>query len=103
MEINDNNFNQTIAADRLTFIEFGAEWCGPCRAMIPVMTELTKKYEGKVNVGSMDIDYNPTTTMRLNITSVPTFIFFKNSQPIERMVGAQSITNFEKKIEEFLK
>ena len=73
LEFTDANFQTTVMeSDKLTVIDFWAEWCGPCRAIGPVIEELATQYEGKVNIGKVNVDVNPTLSMNFGITSIPT-------------------------------
>ena len=99
----DSNFqNEVLSSDKLTVIDFWAEWCGPCRAIGPVIEELSKEYAGKVNVGKVNVDENPQVSMNYGITSIPAILFIKNGQVVDKLVGAQPKGNFVKKIEAHL-
>jgi thioredoxin 1 len=99
-EFNDSNFqSDVLASDKLTVVDFWAEWCGPCRAIGPVIEELSKEYDGKVNVGKVNVDNNPQVSMNYGITSIPAILFIKGGQVVDKLVGAQPKGNFVKKIE----
>lgn len=99
-EFNDSNFQaDVLASDKLTVVDFWAEWCGPCRAIGPVIEELSKEYDGKVNVGKVNVDNNPQVSMNYGITSIPAILFIKGGQVVDKLVGAQPKGNFVKKIE----
>ena len=99
-EFNDSNFQvDVLASDQLTVVDFWAEWCGPCRAIGPVIEELSKEYAGKVNVGKLNVDNNPTVSMNYGITSIPAILFIKGGQVVDKLVGAQPKSNFVKKIQ----
>ena len=96
----DANFQQEVMeSDKLSVVDFWAEWCGPCRAIGPVIEELAKEYEGKVNVGKVNVDHNPQISMNFGITSIPAILFIKGGQVVDKLVGAQPKSNFVKKIE----
>jgi thioredoxin 1 len=99
-EFNDVNFqNEVLSSEKLTVVDFWAEWCGPCRAIGPVIEELSKEYDGKVNIGKVNVDNNPQVSMNYGITSIPAILFIKNGQVVDKLVGAQPKGNFVKKIE----
>ena len=96
----DSNFqNEVLESDRLSVIDFWAEWCGPCRAIGPVVEELSKEYDGKVNVGKVNVDQNPQLSVNYGITSIPAIVFVKGGKVVDKLVGSQPKSNFVKKIE----
>ena len=98
-EFTDANFQkEVIESNQLTVVDFWAEWCGPCRAIGPVVEELSKQYEGKVNVGKLNADLNPNACISYGITSIPAILFFKGGQVVDKQVGAVPKTVLEKKI-----
>ena len=100
LEFNDANFkSEVLDSDKLSVIDFWAEWCGPCRAIGPVIEELSKEYEGKVKIGKVNVDHNPKISMDYGITSIPAILFIKNGEVVDKLVGAQPKSNFVKKIE----
>ena len=102
-EFTDGNFQaEVLSSKQLTVVDFWAEWCGPCRAIGPVIEELSKEYQGKVNVGKVNVDVNPQVSMNYGITSIPAILFIKNGQVVDKLVGAQPKGNFVKKIEAHL-
>ncbi len=101
LEFTDSNFKTNVLeSDKLSVIDFWAEWCGPCRAIGPVIEELSKEYDGKVNVGKVNVDNNPQISMNYGITSIPAILFVKGGQVVDKLVGAQPKANFVKKIEQ---
>ena len=99
-EFTDANFQeQVISSEKLSVIDFWAEWCGPCRAIGPVIEELSKDYAGKVNIGKINVDHNPEVSMKYGITSIPAILFVKGGKVVDKLVGAQPKGNFVKKIE----
>ena len=99
-EFTDANFKTNVLdSDKLSVVDFWAEWCGPCRAIGPVIEELSKEYDGKVNVGKVNVDHNPQISMNYGITSITAILFVKGGQVVDKLVGAQPNGNFVKKIE----
>ena len=97
----DANFDELVLkSDKPVLVDFWAEWCGPCRAIGPVIEELAKDYNGKVNVGKVNVDNNPQISMNYGITSIPAILFVKGGQVVDKLVGAQPKANFVKKIEQ---
>jgi len=102
-EFTDANFQKKVlSADKLTLVDFWATWCGPCRAMGPVVEELAKDYSGKVNVGKLNVDQNPNVCGKYNVTSIPTILFIKNGKVVDRVVGVYPKSRLEKKIKAHL-
>ena len=101
LEFTDANFKTNVLdSDKLSVIDFWAEWCGPCRAIGPVIEELATEYTGKVNIGKVNVDHNPQVSMNYGITSIPAILFVKNGEVVDKLVGAQPKSNFVKKIEQ---
>ena len=88
-EINDKNFEiEVINSDIPVLIDFWAPWCGPCRAVGPVVDELAKDYAGKLKVVKMNVDDNPLTPSRFGVRSIPNLLLFKNGQVKDQIIGA---------------
>ncbi|HOE62948.1 MAG TPA: thioredoxin [Candidatus Sumerlaeota bacterium] len=88
VEITDENFQKEIIESQLpAVVDFGATWCPPCRALEPIMEQLVDEFEGQVKIGAVNVDNCRNTAGKYGIMSVPTVIFFKNGQEVERMVG----------------
>jgi len=98
-EFTDANFQkEVLESDKLTMVDFWAEWCGPCRAIGPVVEELATQYAGKVNVGKVNVDNNSNVSTNFGITSIPAILFFKNGQVVDKQIGAVPKSVLEKKI-----
>lgn len=89
IEINDNTFEQEVLqSDVPVLVDFWAPWCGPCRAIAPVIDELSGEYEGKLKVAKCNVDDNPKTPGRYGIRAIPTLIIFKGGNVSEQITGA---------------
>ncbi|MFN4146046.1 MAG: thioredoxin [Runella sp.] len=89
LEITDANFDELVTnANKPVLVDFWAEWCGPCRMVGPVVEKVAEAYEGQAVVGKVDVDSNPETAVKFGIRSIPTLLFFKNGQIVDRVVGA---------------
>ena len=103
LEFTDANFQSTVMeSDKLTVIDFWAEWCGPCRAIGPVIEELATEDAGKVNIGKVNVDVNPTLSMNFGITSIPAILFVKGGQVVDKQIGAVPKSVLDKKIQSHL-
>jgi thioredoxin 1 len=88
LEVTDGNFDQAVLkSDQPVMVDFWAAWCGPCKALAPIVDEVASAYNGKVRVGKMDVDRNPSTPQRYGVRGIPTLLIFKNGQVQEQIVG----------------
>ena len=87
IDLNQANFDQIISSEKLTLVDFWAEWCGPCKIMHPVFERLAKKYN-QVTFGRVNVDQNQNISMKYQVQGIPTFIMFKAGQVVDKMVGA---------------
>lgn len=98
-EFTDANFKeQVLDNDQLTVIDFWAEWCGPCRMVGPIIEELAKDYEGKVNIGKVNVDHNAMISQQYGIRNIPTILFIKNGEVVDKLVGAVPKSALEAKV-----
>ncbi|MBA3815231.1 MAG: thioredoxin [Parachlamydiaceae bacterium] len=86
VHLNDGNFESTIASG-VTLIDFYADWCGPCKMIAPIIEELATELSGQATIAKLDIEQAQDTTSKLQVTSIPTIILFKNGKEFKRVVG----------------
>ena len=102
LQITDSNFEKYLNAGKPMVLDFWAEWCGPCRMVAPIIDELAQEYEGRVTIGKMDVDNNDDVVGQFGIRNIPTVLFFKNGEVVDKIVGATSKDKFVQKIEALL-
>lgn len=102
LEITDQNIKELIAGDKPVVIDFWAEWCGPCRMVGPSIEELAHEYEGKVVIGKMNVDDNTETPVEYSIRNIPTILFIKNGQVVDKQIGAVPKAALEAKVKALL-
>ena len=100
--ITDANFAEIINTDQPVLVDFWATWCGPCRALAPVVEELAHEFAGKAVVGKCNVDDCDDVPMNFGIRSIPTLIFFKNGQAVDRIVGVASKADITAKLNALL-
>lgn len=88
LEFTDENIKDVINSGKPVVIDFWAEWCGPCRMVGPVIEELAKEYEGQVEIGKLNVDENIDTPNEYGIRNIPTILFFKDGQLVDKQIGA---------------
>jgi thioredoxin 1 len=102
LEFTDTSFKTEIAGNQLTMVDFWAEWCGPCRAIGPVVEALANDYAGLVKVGKVNVDNNPNLSVKYGITSIPCILFFKNGEVVDKQIGAVPRSILESKLKAHL-
>jgi thioredoxin len=102
LQITDSNFKEYLQGDKPLVLDFWAEWCGPCLAISPIVDELATEYEGKVNIGKVNVDECDDLPVEFNVRSIPTILFFQNGELKEKHVGAATKAIIEEKIKSLL-
>ena len=95
--LNEKEYYETINSDNLSVIKFSGVWCGPCRVLAPILQSVSEKFED-VNFGEIDVDNQPEIAREQSVRSVPTILFFKNGEIVNKMVGLQQAEVYESKI-----
>jgi len=100
--ITKENFESLKNGGQPLVIDFWATWCGPCRMVAPVISELAQEYDGRIVVGKCDVEENEDLAMEFNVRNIPTILFFKGGQVVDKIVGAQSKARLQEKFEALL-
>jgi len=100
--VTDQNINEVLASSKVVLVDFWAVWCGPCRALGPIVEEIASEYEGKIVVGKCNVDEAQDISMQYGIRSIPTIIFFKDGQPVDKTIGLVPKEEIVKRINSLL-
>ena len=102
VKITTDNFEGLKNSELPLVVDFWATWCGPCSMIAPIVEELAKEYDGKINVGKCDVEECDELAAEFGIRNIPTLLFFKNGQVVDKMVGAVSKAKLQEKFESIL-
>lgn len=101
--VNDSNFEEVVLkSEQPVLVDFWAEWCGPCKMMLPIVEELSGEFEGKITVAKVDVDNNQGTAAKFGIRNIPTILFFKGGAVVDKQVGAVPKASLVEKINKLL-
>jgi thioredoxin 1 len=98
VELTEANFDKLVNGPKVTFVDFWAVWCGPCRTMEPVVERLAAKFDGSVNFGKLNVDEHSRIATRYEVQSIPTFMLFKNGKPVDAVIGTMQEAPLEQRI-----
>lgn len=103
LEVNDANFEEVVLkSEKPVLVDFWAEWCGPCRMVAPVVEELSQDYENKLLVTKVDVDSNPETAVKFGIRNIPTILFIKGGEVVDKHVGVAQKAALAEKVDALL-
>lgn len=102
LNVTDSNFESLLNSGTPLVLDFWAEWCAPCRMVTPILESLAEQYAGKVNIGKMNIEENNDVVLKYAIRNIPTLLFFKNGELVDKFVGSAQRSIYESKIEALL-
>ncbi len=102
VQITNENFESLKNGQQPLVVDFWATWCGPCRMIAPIVAELAKEYDGRVVVGKCDVEENEDLAMEFGIRNIPTILFFKGGEVVDKLVGAVSKAKLEEKFQALL-
>ena len=100
--VTDENFNEIMNEGKPVVLDFWAEWCGPCRMLGPIIDELASEYEGRVIIGKVEVDNNADVTAQFGIRNIPTVLFFKDNQLVDKQVGVAAKVQYIEKLDRLL-
>ena len=102
VQINNENFESLKNGQQPLVVDFWATWCGPCRMVAPVIAELAKEYDGKIVVGKCGVEENEDLAMEFGIRNIPTILFFKGGEVVDKIVGAVNKAKLDEKFQSML-
>lgn len=100
--ITNTNINEVLATSQPVLIDFWATWCGPCRALSPVVDEIASEYEGRAVIAKCNVDDADEVSVNFGIRNIPTLLYFKNGEMVGRSVGVVSKSEIEEKLNNLL-
>ena len=102
-DVTDHNFaTEVLASEKPIMVDFWAEWCGPCRAVSPILDQIASEHADKIDVVKLNVDDNPETAMKYQVTSIPTMKIFRGGEAVKTVIGAKPKPALEADLAEFL-
>jgi len=101
IELNETNYEETVKAG-VSLVDFWAPWCGPCRMISPIIDQLANEYEGKANICKVNTEEQQELTMKNQVRSVPTILFYKDGEVVDQLIGTTTKAALEEKINKYL-
>ena len=102
IELNKENFTETVGSNKPVLVDYWAEWCGPCKMVAPILEEVASDMSDKLTVGKVDVDENQELAAQLNIMSIPTLVLFKDGEVVDQAIGALSMSQLLSFLEQHL-
>ena len=99
LEVTDGNYQELLSSDKLVVVDLWAEWCGPCKTIAPVVDELATEYEGKAIIGKCNTEDNYDLIENYSVRSIPTLLFVKGGQLVDKLVGSMTKNDIKEKID----
>jgi thioredoxin 1 len=101
--LTDATFDEKVLqSEKLAVVDFSAVWCGPCRMVSPIIHELAAEYEGRIVVGEVNVDENPAVTAKFKVRNIPTVLFIKNGEVVDKQIGAVPKASYKGLVEKNL-
>ncbi len=101
-EITQKNFNEIVKSDKPVMVDFWASWCGPCQMVSPIIDRVAEEFDGKIEVGKVNVDNEGALAAEFAVVSIPTVMIFKDGKPVKKLVGAQSADDYADAVESIL-